>query len=336
MKPYLAVITDSFRAALCSRVLWMLLGLITLFLLTLAPMALETVPYPAGGSPVEEALQIRYGGHDFGHPIPVPGKSRELLTSFAVAWFLDTIVDFIVGVFGVFVALVVTSSIIPETYKSGSVELLLSKPISRPLLFLAKFTGACSFVFLNIVYLLVGIWLIAGLRLGLWDASLLVAIPIFLFYFVIFYCVSALSGLIWRNAIVSLALALLFWGACIFVAQSKYVMETVFDVEKPVVSLDREPGSDEPGRDEPGREFWKSIYHFGVLPLYTIFPKPLELDNTVQYLLNGEEQIAADAKRKGSRTPPAVRDPWSPGISRALFVAGVLGIGCFISYRAEY
>lgn len=230
-----------------------------------------------------------------------------------------------------FVALVVTSPIIPETYKSGSVELLLSKPVSRPLLFLAKFTGACSFVFLNIVYLLVGIWLIVGLRLELWDARLLLAIPVFLFYFVIFYCVSALSGLIWRNAIVSLALTMIFWGACIFVAQSKHVMETVLDVEKPGVSLDREPE-----RDEPGREFWKSIYHFGVLPLYTIFPKPLELDNTFQSLLNGEEQIAAYAKREGLRVPPAVRDPWSPVISSAVFVAVVLGIGCFISYRAEY
>jgi ABC-type transport system involved in multi-copper enzyme maturation permease subunit len=331
MKPYLAVITDSFRAAFSSRILWILLLLITLFLIVLAPLALDPVPHRFSDSDARDALQIRYGGQDFGYPVPIPGQSPEQLTSIAVAWFLDYIVDFIVGVFGVFVALVVTSSIIPETYKRGSVELLLSKPVRRPFLFLAKFTGACAFVFLNLLYLLVGIWLIVGLRLGFWEVRLLVAIPVFLFYFVIFYCVSALTGLIWRNAILSLTLTLVFWGACIVVAQSKTVMEKFFAAEKFVVSPEAEAE-----RDQAGREFWRSIYDYGVLPLYTIFPKPLELDNTVQYLFNREQGTAAYAKLIGSRDPPALRDPFAPVISSAIFVAVVLGIGCFISYRAEY
>ena len=37
MRPYLAIIKDSFRAALASKVLYVLLGLIVLFLLLLAP-----------------------------------------------------------------------------------------------------------------------------------------------------------------------------------------------------------------------------------------------------------------------------------------------------------
>ena len=37
MRPYLAIIKDSFREALASRVLWVLLLLITFFLLALAP-----------------------------------------------------------------------------------------------------------------------------------------------------------------------------------------------------------------------------------------------------------------------------------------------------------
>jgi hypothetical protein len=41
MRPYLAVILDSFRAALASRVLWILLVLITLFLAALAPLSLR-------------------------------------------------------------------------------------------------------------------------------------------------------------------------------------------------------------------------------------------------------------------------------------------------------
>ncbi len=331
MKPYLAVIMDLFRAALCSRVLWILLMMITCFLLALAPLTLERVPYQTNGSPTGNALQIRYAGYDFGPPIQVHGRAPERLVSYAVAWFLDYIVDFMVGFFGVFIALVVTSPIIPETYKKGSVELLLSKPVSRPLLFLAKCAGACAFVFPNIVYLFVGLWLIAGLRLGLWDGGILAAIPVFLFYFLIFYCVSALAGLIWRNAIVSLTLALVFWGACIVVAQSKTVMERVFDTEQSVAALERENSI-----DRPGREFWKSVYRFGVLPLYTVFPKPLELDNTVQYLLDGPQDAGENVRLHRFRPGAAGENPYSPIQSSAIFVAVVLGIGCLVSYRAEY
>ena len=38
MRPYLAIIKDSFREVLASRVLWILLALITLTLLVIAPL----------------------------------------------------------------------------------------------------------------------------------------------------------------------------------------------------------------------------------------------------------------------------------------------------------
>src|SRR5688572_12590838 len=41
MRPYLAIIKDSFREALASRVLWILLSLITLKLLLLAPLGIR-------------------------------------------------------------------------------------------------------------------------------------------------------------------------------------------------------------------------------------------------------------------------------------------------------
>ena len=41
MRPYLAVIKDSFREARSSRVLWILLALITLLLLALLPLSWE-------------------------------------------------------------------------------------------------------------------------------------------------------------------------------------------------------------------------------------------------------------------------------------------------------
>ena len=51
-------------------------------------------------------------------------------------------------------------------------------------------------------YLIVGLWLIAGVRFGIWNQGLLLCIPIFLFLFAIYYSVSALAGVVWRNAII--------------------------------------------------------------------------------------------------------------------------------------
>ena len=51
---------------------------------------------------------------------------------------------------GMIAAILVTSTVIPQMFEPGSITLLLSKPVSRSLLFSAKFLGACAFVFLNV------------------------------------------------------------------------------------------------------------------------------------------------------------------------------------------
>ena len=71
-------------------------------------------------------------------------------------------------------------------------------------------------------------WLIAGLRFDIWSGRLLLCIPVFLFLFVIYYSVSALTGVIWRNAIVSVCCTILFWGLCFAVGTAKNLAENTF------------------------------------------------------------------------------------------------------------
>jgi hypothetical protein len=106
----------------------------------------------------------------------------------------------------------VTASIIPQMFEAGAIDLLLSKPVSRTLLFLTKFLGGCVFIGLNATYFIAGLWLIAGSRFGIWNGKLWLCIPIILFLFAVYYGVSALAAVLWRNAIVSIILTILFWG----------------------------------------------------------------------------------------------------------------------------
>jgi hypothetical protein len=150
-------------------------------------------------------LTFRPGG-------PLPLTREQLIPGIKQA--LATIIDYIVGGFAVFAAILVTASIIPHTFEAGSIDLLLSKPVSRTLLFLTKFLGGCAFIALNAAYFVAGIWLIAGSRFGIWSGKFFLCIPIILFLFAVYYSVSALAGLVWRNAIVSVVVTIIFWCAC--------------------------------------------------------------------------------------------------------------------------
>ena len=247
MRPYLAVVKDSFREALASRVLWIMLILIGLFLAAIAPFgwkeslayqvypdeirrvdefvdylskpANQTIPsvkqvrtllsdevlkvsesrrsrfqqryqlaeklteaieegtlevdswdvtfgdegsalQAMGGARTVEQTQrlarlalgkaftryvkqapdgtvaFQWGGMDLGLPALPKKAAREI-----VGIWINVIIQLIAGAAGVFVGVLVTASIIPNTFDAGSVYLLLSKPISRPLLYLAKFIG---------------------------------------------------------------------------------------------------------------------------------------------------------------------------------------------------
>ncbi len=161
--------------------------------------------------PQGEQLWVGYAGFKIADPLPV---NRRQIKQFFEPILLGTIIKLGLGILAVFVAIVVTSPIIPETFRSGSLHLLLSKPISRIWLYLAKFFGGCVFVLVNITFVLIGLYFIAGLRFEIWNQGLLACIPILMFVFIIFYSVSALAGLIWGNAIVSVVVCMVFWLFC--------------------------------------------------------------------------------------------------------------------------
>ncbi len=113
-----------------------------------------------------------------------------------------------------FIALLATSSIIPETFDPGSLNLLLSKPISRWGLYLTKFFGGCALMLICAVMLFGGLWIWMGLAFQFWDPALLWSIPIYVFVFAIYFSVSAFIGLKYRSAITAVFVTLLFWAIC--------------------------------------------------------------------------------------------------------------------------
>ena len=143
-------------------------------------------------------------------PVTLPMRQQQF-AGLLNEYVLPLILDWVLGIVGVLLGILVTASIIPDTLQPGSLHLLLSKPVSRWMLYLSKFAGGCAFVVLCVAPLVIGLWLIAGLRLGVWNWRLLLCIPVLVFLFAVYYSISALAALRWRSAIVSMVVTLMFW-----------------------------------------------------------------------------------------------------------------------------
>lgn len=144
-------------------------------------------------------------------PEGMPPAERSFYQGF-IANFIFLMLKFGVGVAGVLAGLFVTSTIIPQTFEAGAVDLLFSKPVTRSGVYITKFLGGCTFVLIMAAYFVGGIWLLAGWRFDLWNGYLLATIPVFVFIFGVYYSVCCLAGAYWRNPIVSVTIAAMLWG----------------------------------------------------------------------------------------------------------------------------
>ena len=124
------------------------------------------------------------------------------------------ILDKFVMSLGLMIGILVTANIIPETFDPGSLNLLLSKPISRAGLFITKFFGGCVLIAICSVLLFCGLWLWLGLAADIWESALLWSIPIYILVFAIYFSISSFIGLVFRSPIMAIVMTVVFWGVC--------------------------------------------------------------------------------------------------------------------------
>ena len=164
-----------------------------------------------------------------------------------MAWFLDKIVLSI----GLLIAILVTANVVPQTFEAGTLNLLLSKPMSRMGLYLSKFIGGCMFIALCAVLLFVGLWLWMGIGLRVWDRAVLYSIPLYIVVFAIYYSVSSLTGLITRSTILAIVATGIFWAACWSVGTLHDLFSAQMDTVKISKIIDTEQGT---FQSDPGME----------------------------------------------------------------------------------
>ena len=221
-----ALVRDTFREAFARKIFWGLFGLSTvmilffLFLLRIDLVEGGLAAVSAFGRinatrDVDKLVRGVYGG----------------IAAFLYSW-------------GMFLAVFASAGLIPSVLEPGRIELLLSKPVSRTHILLGRYLGNVLVVSCNIIYLVLGVWIILGVKTGIWSPLFLVSIATTIFAFAVLLSVVILIGVLFESAALATMVAAALMIMSIILAQTNIMLRLL--------------------SSEWSRQIWRTLYY--VLP----------------------------------------------------------------------
>ena len=179
----IALIRDTFREALARKIFWGLFGLSALMILFF--LFLLKIDLVEGGL---AAVSL------FGRAANPTADVDRLVRGVygAIATFLYT--------WGMFLAVFASAGLIPSVLEPGRIELLLSKPVSRTHILLGRYVGNVLVVASNAAFLVLGVWIILGVKTGIWSPAFLISIASTVFVFAVLLSVVVLIGVLFESA----------------------------------------------------------------------------------------------------------------------------------------
>src|ERR1700722_11040158 len=203
----IALIRDTFREALARKIFWVLFGLSTLLIVFF--LFLLRIDIVAGAS-----ATVSLFGRDTGSNPNVERLVRGVYGG--IATFLYT--------WGMFLAVFASAGLVPSVLEPGRLELLLSKPLSRSHILLGRFAGNVLVVLLNTTYLVLGVWIILGVKTGIWSPVFLISIATTTFIFAVLLSVVVLIGVLFDSASLSTMVAVALMIISPILAQTNVMM----------------------------------------------------------------------------------------------------------------
>jgi ABC-type transport system involved in multi-copper enzyme maturation permease subunit len=250
--------------------------------------------------------------------VPLSGIKEPL--GLEVASIEDVFVRYLGAWVAVLLSIIITAFFIPNMLRKGTIDLVLVKPIRRTTLLVYKYLGGLIFIFLNTVIAVGGVWLVLGLRSGLWAPGFLILIPVITFFFAILYAVSALFGVLTRSAIVSILLACGTWFLLWLVGQA-YVFFKVM----PLI----EEASRTPVEQRLSEGWWVSV----VNGIHFILPRTTDLDALSSSMIATSLFPSPQADIRASN----LDINWGESIMVSLaFIAVMLGLACWRFATKDY
>lgn len=131
------------------------------------------------------------------------GENRADEISMIIATLQTMIASPLFG-FGLLISIFATAGFIPSMLEKGNIDLLLSKPLTRAEIIFGKFIGGVLIVFINIAYLVIGIWFITAIKFSYWDFSFLNTAIYITFTFAVLYSLMILTGILTKSSVLGM------------------------------------------------------------------------------------------------------------------------------------
>jgi ABC-type transport system involved in multi-copper enzyme maturation permease subunit len=233
----------------------------------------------------------------------------------AVYWIEDRLVNRFGAWIGILAGVVITAFFIPNMLRKGTIDLLLAKPVKRWSLLLYKYVGGLSFVFLNTFFVVLGLWLVLGVRSGIWAPGFLISIFAITFFFAILYSVSTFFAVLTRSPIVAILMTVVVWLFLFVVGMVHQFLDSQRQFEKQT----------DAGLTEPISDKWWAKAIDGV---HFVLPRANDLDVlTTQFI---SRSLLTEAERKSRGINDAITLSWAESLTVSiLFVAVLLGLSCW-------
>lgn len=222
-----ALIRDTFREAFARKIIWVLFGLSTLLILFFLFILKIDVVQGAMAT-------VSLFGQQNNREIPVAQLVRN--TYGGIATFLYT--------WEMFFAVFASAGLTAHVLEPGRIELLLSKPVSRLHILLGRFAGNVLVIACNVAYLVLGIWIIFGIKTGIWGKEFLWSIATTVFTFAVLLTVVVLVGVVFESTAVATIVAVALMIISPILAQTSTMMRLL--------------------SSETSRSIWRLLYN--VLP----------------------------------------------------------------------
>src|SRR5271167_3949424 len=167
----LALIRDTFREAFARRIFWGFFGCCTALLLFLI--------FILGIDVVEGSLATI---SIFGNTLPTTNVENLVQQT-------QSVIAMVLYFAGMALSVFASAGLVSAMFEQGRIELLLSKPVSRVHLLLGRYAGNLLVVSANILYLVIGSWIVFGIKTKIWGAGFPISSLFTIFIFAVLLAV---------------------------------------------------------------------------------------------------------------------------------------------------
>jgi ABC-type transport system involved in multi-copper enzyme maturation permease subunit len=196
MSQTLAIFIDQYRALRARKMFWIVLGISGLVVAAFGALGIDDKGLTLFGASI--GLEV------FSTRNTTPAYFyKSMFSSLGIEVWLSWVAALL--------ALISTGGIFPEFLSSGVIDLILSKPIGRIRLFFTQYVAGLLFVTLQVGLFCLASFLVLGLRGGVWELWLFLAVPLVVCFFSFLFSVCVLLGVWTRSTVAAILLTILFW-----------------------------------------------------------------------------------------------------------------------------